>query len=567
VASRGSGRLRHLLAAVALLSAAAAPAAVEPVSIDTLALEMDPLDGEVLFRKDKNDTSRFPVAIVMPDGARLKGTISTKGGFTQGFPKKPLMIRLDKGQQWNGESRFALNAMSVDRSKMREWMAWDLIHALGMTAPKTRYMFVTLNGQDKGLFFWIEWIDPDLYDRFGFGKKVLMYDPVDKISCADLSPASVANPKKCWENIVPGGDFAPLKQLVAELDREPVDTFHQYLDRAFDAESVINFIAVTIVTANTTTYNDEYFLIYSHAREKWFVIPWAYDRSFGWAYEPTVQEPEASDNENFQYSYPLELGPPNPLRDKVFMNAVLRERLLQRLRELVAGQPDAARPWGGWLTAGQMEDRIERVRAAIAPYVARDPFLKGLETEMREKQGALQHYVQRRVEFMKRLLLPGGDGLRDIALARLPAPQASTSLIDGWGYLMADVVVRRRAAEGTLQAAVWRGAPELVPPGVDRAACVQRTWFLTAQAQAAADVTVEYLDESITASELGPVIKDEAQLQLYLRDERGWWRLPTAVNPLANTLRAPELPLPRGERQRLVACAGIPDGTVAGAAP
>lgn len=550
------------LAAVAGAAHAARPA----VAIDALALEMDPLDAEVLFRKDKNDTSKFPVAIVMPDGKRLSGTIATKGGFTQGFAKKPLMIKLDKGNAWHGESRFALNAMSVDRSKLREWMAWDLIHALGMTSPATRYMFLTLNGRDKGLFFWIEWIDADLYERYGFGKDVVMYDPVDKISCADLTFASVEEPEKCWVNIIPGGDFGPLKDLVAAIDREPVDTFDRWLGRAFDAESVINFIAVTIVTANTTTYNDEYFLIYSKAKSKWFVIPWAYDRSFGWAYEPTRPEPEASDNENFQYSYPLELGAVNPLRDKVFMNPALRARLLRRLGELVQGEPDARTPWRGWLARDAMLARIARVQAAIAPYVARDPFLRGHEAEMLEKQVALQHYVQRRVEFLKRAIFGGGDWLRDTATARLPA-RGEITLTDGWGYLMADLDVRRRANDGALTAAVWRGPPELVPPGFERAACVQRTWLLTAQAAAGADVTVEYLDESATFSELGKAVGAETALQLYLRDARGWWRLPTTVNPLANTLSAPDVALPRGERQRLVACAGTPRAAVASRSP
>lgn len=548
---------------LALLFALAVPvpggAAGLAVPIDTIALEMDPLDARVLYKKDKNDTSTFRVTVIAPDGKRLPGTIKTKGGFTQGFAKKPLAIKLDPGNKWNGESRLALNAMSVDRSKLREWMAWDLIHSLGMAAPDTRYTFVTINGEPRGLYFFIEWIDPDLYDRFGYGKDVVMYDPVDKISCADLSPASVEAPAKCWGNIIPGNDFGTLKALVAELDREPVDTFDRYLEREFDAESVINFIAVTIVTANTTTYNDEYFLVRSKARGKWFVIPWAYDRSFGWAYEPTRQEPEASDNENFQYSYPLELGASNPLRDKVLMNPVLRARLLARLDELVQGEPDAKHPWRGWLTAERTLQRIGAVQRAIAPYVARDPFLQDRDAEIREKQGALLHYVQRRVEFLKRAIHGGGDGLRDTASARLPAAGALT-LIDGGGYLMADLDVKRRTADGALTAAVWRGRPELVPPGADRTACVQRTWLLTAQADARADVTVEYLDESATYSELGKAVGDESRLRLYLRDARGWWALPTSVNRLANTLAVPDVALPRGERQRLVACTGLPEG-------
>jgi len=533
------------------LAAAGPVAAAVDVPVDTLALEMDPRDAEVVFRKDKNDTSTFPVTVRMADGRRLAGRIGTKGGFTQGFAKKPLLIKLDKGNRWFGQSRISLNAMSVDRSLMREWLAWDLIHALGMAAPVTRYTFVTINGRDTGLYFRIEWIGPDLFERHGFGREADMYDPVDKISCADLTPQSVEKPAACWVSILPGGDnFDSLKALVAAIDREPVETFPQFLDREFDAESVINWIVVTIVTANTTTYNDEYFLIRSHARRKWFVIPWAYDRSFGWAYEPSLPEPAASDNENFQYYYPLELGAANPLRDKVFMNPQLQQRLTRRIGELVGSAGPAA--WHGWLNPARLQERITRVRAAIEPYLARDRFVDRAQFD--EKLEALRHYAELRGRFLERIAVSPGDWVQDRAVGSLPDPGQATHLLDGWGYLMAAVKVQSRERPGGLEAAVQRGRPELVPPGAARGACVQRSWFLTAGSAAQAEVTVEYLQESRAHSELGAGVGDERQLQLYARDARGWWQLPTERNTLANTLRTPRLALPEGQTVRLVAC-------------
>jgi hypothetical protein len=554
VASRASGSsgCAALLALLLAGPVAAAPAPAEPVvPVDTLELEMDKLDAEVLFKKDKNDTSTFPVKVVMADGTRLSGRIGTKGGFTQGFAKKPLLIKLDKGNKWFGQSRISLNAMSVDRSLTREWLAWDLIHALGMAAPVTRYTFVRINDRDQGLFFRIEWIGPDLFDRFGYGKDADMYDPVDKISCADLSRDSVARPEKCWVQILPsGGGYVSLKRLVDELDREPVESFPQYLDREFDVESAINFIVVTIVTANTTTYNDEYFLIRSHARNRWFIIPWAYDRSFGWAYEPAWQEPEASDNDHFQYYYPLELGAANPLRDKVFMNPALQQRVKRRITELIYGSPDAAHPWQGWLEPERLRRHIADVHDAIGPYIARDRFVD--PANVAEKRHALEYYTDMRARFLSRLI--GGAGAApDTASAPLPGPGQSAHAIDAAGYLMARLTGRTRSAPAAFTASILRGRPELVPPGAERDACVQRTWFLEAGAPAQAFVTLEYFEESVALSELGPRVADERSLDLYLRDARGWWRLQTQRDRLSNTLGA-ALALPARERLRLVAC-------------
>lgn len=539
-------------AALALMLAlAATPAGAADELVETLRLEMDSRDAEVVFRKDKNDTSTFPVTVVLDDGRRLPGRIGTKGGFTQGFAKKPLLIKLDKGHAWFGQSRISLNAMSVDRSLMREWLAWDLIYALGMAAPVTRYTFVSINGRDTGLYFRIEWIGPALFERHGFGRDADMYDPVDKISCADLTPQSVAKPEACWVSILPGGgNFDSLKALVAAIDREPVETFPAFLERTFDAESVINWIAVTIVTGNTTTYNDEYFLVRSHQKDRWFVIPWAYDRSFGWAYEASLPEPGASDNENFQYYYPLELGAANPLRDKVFMHPQLQQRLKRRLGELLHG--GSGRAWDRWLEPERLLARIERVRAAIEPWLARDRFVDRAQFE--EKVAALRHYAARRGPFLSRIALEPGDWVRDRAAAALPAPGTGVQLVDGWGYLMAGVRVGSRQKPGRIEASVLRGPPELVPPGAAREACVQRSWLLSASGAARAEVTLEYLEASRATSELGPGITDERQLRLYARDAREWWQLPTQGNAPANVLRAAQLALPEGETLRLVAC-------------
>lgn len=543
-----------MLAATGLMLSAPARA------IDTIAIEMRPLDAKVLFHKDTNDTSSFPVTVIEPDGRRLTGRIGTKGGFSQGFEKRPLSIKLDPGHKHNGQSRIVLNSMGVDRSAMREVLAWDLIHTLGMVAPPTGYTFLTVNGEDRGLFFEIGWIGGDLFEKHGLGSAGEMYDPVDAISCADLSLASVRDPPKCWDKIFPGdGNYDSLKSLVLDIDREPIETFDRYVRKRFHLDSVVNWIVVTAITSNTQTYNDEYFLFLSRKTGKWLVIPWSYDRSFGWNYEFSVPEPAASDNENFQYFYPLELGALNPLRDKMFNNPATRKMILDRLSEIVLGT-GPRKPWTGWFTPEQMNRRIDRVEALRAPWLARDPFVAPQMANVREKVQAIRDYSEARHHYFRTVTLGRTDWERDIARSRVPSGGGRMTFTDGWGFQLARLDVA--SGSGRVEVRVRRGRPELAPPGLSRSACVRRTWIVSASAPAAGDLSLSYLEENQRFSEVGRRVTDEGRLRLYRRDPDGWIELPTTVNKLSNSLTT-RVQVQPGRQDWFVACEAPADQVAA----
>jgi hypothetical protein len=556
-------RARRGLAA-ALLWALALPAPAAEMRVDELVLEMKPRDADVLFKKYYYDTSTFPVTLVQPDGTRLEGRIEVKGETARVFDKKPVLVKL-AGGKWRGHSRISLNAMATDDSLMREWLSWDLIHRLGPPAPDVGYVRLKINGVEQGIYFQVEWVGPNVFDRFGFGKDGELFDPVDRISCADLSPASVEDPERCWGKITPrDNDFTPLKRLVEAIDAEPVETMHRFLEEQFDAESVINWIAVTVLVENLTTYNNEYWPYLSKQTGKWVVMPWDYDRTFGKNFDPDLPYPRNKINDNFQYYYPVEVGASNALRDKLFKNPATMQRIRARVLEIIDGAPDARRPWAGWWAPARMAERIAQLQALLAPEVARDPHLAAEPRRFEHDVESVRHFAVARAHYLQRTLAERWLGEPDRGSAPLRGAGQALHVIDGWGYLLARVTPQAAAAGG-VAVALRRGWPELVPPGLDRGACVQRTWLLTAPRALEADVTVEYFEEIQRKSELGPRVGSEGALVLYARDERGWWQLPTAANPLANTLSA-RVRFPGPAPLRLVGCASAP-ATAAAAAP
>jgi hypothetical protein len=399
--------VRALMLAVAALvagTAAADDAGPAGIAMDSLALEMRPMDADVLFKKYPYDKSSFAVTVVEPDGTRLPGRIEVKGKSSRLVPKKGPLIKLDKPHRWRGgHTRISMNALATDPSMMREWLAWDLIHKLGMVAPEVRYTFLRINGEDKGLFLRIEWFGPAMFRRYGHESGEL-YDPDDNQSCADLSIESLSQLDVCWAKLFPDRDFSSLANLIRAVEAEPPETFDRFMAREFDVESVVNWIAVTVVTSNLTTYNNEYWPYRSHTTGKWLIVPWDYDRTFGKNADPWQPYPGFVFNSNFQYYYPLELGASNAVRDKMFKNPALKARVLQRIADILDGTPTAAEPWRGYFAREAMQRRVDRLYAFIKPLRARDPFLAGLDQTFEEEVGALRHYLAARHDYLQHVV-------------------------------------------------------------------------------------------------------------------------------------------------------------------
>ena len=552
------GRGRGAAAALALtLLLAAGSAHAAAITVNRLALEMSRLDGEVLMKKDPDDDSSFPVTVVDPaDGKRLPGRVSVKGAFTRNMAKKSLLIKLDEGYKWHGGSRISLNAMATDGSLMREWLSWKMIKALDMAAPEVDYVTLSLNGRALGPYLHIEWMDGKVLDRHHLGADGDYFQPLDATYCGDLSLASIEDPKMCWRVLAPfGGSHAPLVKLVQDIDAATPETMDELVDKSFEPESLVNWLAVNALVSDGDVYNKNYFLYRSRKiGGRWVVVPFDYDITFGRTYDPYREPPYTIVNDNFSYYYPLALGAPNPLRAKAVMNERIGARIRARLGELVEGEPTADKPWRGWFEPGRMDARIDALYARLLPFVDGD------RARFKEDVDAVRHYVRARVQYLKRAVLGAAYADPDRATVALPPQPGISHFTDGGGFLLGTLRTAGAPPGASVTLEALRGRPELVPAGARADACVQRAWRLSTRGLAAGlsgDLTVEYRQETSRDHELGSDLHDERRLALYRRDAghgTAWRELRTEVNALANTLTVRAVALPVGTTAWFAAC-------------
>ena len=97
-------------------------------------------------------------------GVRLKGASGSFQPITSKSNFKIDFNRYVEGQEFHGVEQFTVNNNVVDCSYLRETMGYRVFAAAGMPPTRTSYVWVTLNGNAKGLYTLLETPDDDWLD-------------------------------------------------------------------------------------------------------------------------------------------------------------------------------------------------------------------------------------------------------------------------------------------------------------------------------------------------------------------------------------------------------------------
>ena len=552
--------------------------------VGAIYLTMDELDAEVIFRKEYNDKSSFPVSVIEArdpsQSLALTGRIKVSGSFSRRFKKKNLIIELENGQRSlkHGQSRISLDAVATDGSLLREWLAWQLIHDLGMVAPKIEFVRLYINDQYRGIFMQTEWIDTKLFDRSGLGKNGQFFHPIDSKFCGDFRYYDDKTIERCWFKFSPEDkDFSPLSIAYQQINETSIENFDQYLQDHFDVDSVINWLVVNVLTSNGDTYNKNYFMYQAEATKKWTVIPWDFDLTFGRNWDPVLPFPDNILNDNFQYYYPPQLGAVSPLKEKTLRNPELNKQFKDRLLHLLGIKKLGSETTFGWFSPEQLNTRIDRMTSLLEPHRREDPFLRKQEINFPAELQSLRHYAQRRHAYLKETLAgeyqwnaekatwnydeeqPQKPYPRALRVRETVPENGKFEMISApaYGYSLAGIKLRDRQGSAEFSTESEMDQPPIVlPPDYPTESCIQRNWYLTLMSpfqNRTMALQLEYLQENSQRNEIGSLVS-EPDLTLWALDGQEWNELETQFNPLSNVFTVRSLTMKPGTMLRFAAC-------------
>ena len=80
------------------------------------------------------------------------------------------------GQTYYGLNKLNLSNIYADATYMKDYISYEIFRQAGVDAPLTSYVWLTVNGEDKGLYLAIEEVGSSYLDRTQNGEGEL-YKP------------------------------------------------------------------------------------------------------------------------------------------------------------------------------------------------------------------------------------------------------------------------------------------------------------------------------------------------------------------------------------------------------
>ncbi len=228
------------------------------------------VDGSVTFPEGE-----FPnVQVRLKAYVGSSRTIDQKCGFK-------VDLNEYEDRRWHGIETLTLNNMVQDVTYVHEYMAYQLYRAMDVPAPRQGYAWVTVNGEDYGLYLIMESIDDRFLDRWYADSSGPLFEGAYGV---DLY-AGYENSFEYDEGPDPN-DRSDLTELIAVLDQGSNEAVLAEVETMVDMDELLRNMAVEAVALHWDGYTtrNNYRLYKDPSTGRFQIIPWGTDQTFMTAY-------------------------------------------------------------------------------------------------------------------------------------------------------------------------------------------------------------------------------------------------------------------------------------------
>ncbi|MCM3746812.1 CotH kinase family protein [Paenibacillus pasadenensis] len=228
----------------------------------------------------KDAWSRKFVPIQLTAGGMTTGArIRYRGGHTREYPKKSYEIRLDSGLVLH------LNAESDDPSMIRNALSFRFMEQIGVPAPRTRHVWVDINGTPMGLYLEIEAVNSRFFALRDIPYQSLLYAANDSANF-EATHSDTGRRKRDfsdgYEFMEGDGDTLPrLCAFIRGIHRQRDDKLRELLEEHIDIPAYFRWLAGVVLTGNFDGFEQNYAL-YENANDRTYgILPWDYEGTWG----------------------------------------------------------------------------------------------------------------------------------------------------------------------------------------------------------------------------------------------------------------------------------------------
>ncbi len=333
------------------------------------------MDDWEAFLETCEDEEYSPCAAVIDGeayknvGLRAKGNSSLSTVSQLGSDRYSFKLEFDHyntGKTYYGLDKLVLNNVIQDNTYMKDYLTYRLMGEFGVNAPLCSYVYITVNGQDWGLYLAVEGLEDGFLQRNYGQDRGALYKPDSegfgggggigssdvKLQYIDDDPDSYVNIFDSAKTEITDGDQARLIQALKTLSKGGD------VSDVLDIDQVLRYFIVHNFVVNGDSYTGSivhnYYLYEKDGRLS--MLPWDYNLAFG-----AFQGNSTSSAVNDPIDSPLSVtgSGDRPMADWIFSSEEYTRLYHEYFEEFLNTVDPAV--------------IIDEAYALIAPYVEQDP--------------------------------------------------------------------------------------------------------------------------------------------------------------------------------------------------
>jgi spore coat protein H len=363
-----------------------------------------------LFLADKYTPEQD--AIFRCNGVSYPVKVRLRGASARDFPKKSWNVQFEGDARFEGRKSLNLVAEYGDATMLAEKLAYDVLAALRVPAPRAKYVRLSMNGRYEGVFVDIEQVDKSFLRAHDF--------PDDDASIYRAGWKDSELKLRSWK--VPyQGDWSKktnekqpqddLDEVLYLINRTPEPELPRVLARHLELEWYLRSMVLDALLANNYVEDSESYFIHDKVTKRWVYVPWDLNNvDARWWHEVALTEDPrpiyehplfpftltddvvARRYETRRRIHPGYLPVFSNLGTRVVMNPELRAQLVARLEKAL----------DELFTPEVMGAHIDALHALIAPSMAGDPYMD--PAKFQAGRAFMKDFVRLRRDFVQKEL-------------------------------------------------------------------------------------------------------------------------------------------------------------------
>lgn len=384
--------------------------------VHTIDIVMDDWDGFIDGCEDEEYTS---CAVIIDNeayknvGIRAKGNTSLSSVSAYGNDRYSFKIEFDhydSGKTYYGLDKLSLNNIIQDNTYMKDYLVYQMMGYFGVDSPLCSYVYITVNGEDFGLYLAVEGVEESFLSRNYGSDYGELYKPdttqtqgggdgdmPDMRNASEPPDGTEVPDRREDENGIQGGSSSEDVSLIYSDD--DYDSYSNIFDNAkinisdddrdrfieslkklneneniedvVDVDEVIRYFVVHNFVCNFDSYTGSMIHNYYLYEEdgKMSMIPWDYNLAFGGFSAGGGQGDGSNENATELVNYPIDTPvsggtvDSRPMLAWIFANKEYTEQYHEYFSEFITECFDS----------GYVEALVRSTVEMISPYVEKDP--------------------------------------------------------------------------------------------------------------------------------------------------------------------------------------------------